>query len=238
MSSLRASRVVEDYLARIWKNEEWGDTTTTAGLASSVGVTPSTVSATLKKLARDGHIDYAPYGSVTLTDAGRRIAVQVVRRHRILEAYLVDALGLGWHEVHQEADALEHAVSEAVLERMMDVLGQPDRDPHGDPIPDSSGRVEAPRPRRLSILGVGESGVVDRVSDRQPELLPYLHDRGLVRGTRVEVVWRSDATGLLGVRRVVALPVADPALAAVEVAGGAPYDIPLAVATAVGVCQP
>ncbi|MGO3886005.1 MAG: metal-dependent transcriptional regulator, partial [Mycetocola sp.] len=200
MNDNRASRVVEDYLARIWKAEEWGDTATTAALASSIGVTASTVSATLKKLARDGHIIYEPYGAITLSDSGRSIAVQVVRRHRILEAYLVNALGLSWDEVHHEADALEHSVSERVLERMMAVIGNPDRDPHGDPIPDHSGRVTAEQPRRLSTVAAGESAVVDRVSDRESALLPYLHQRGLTPGVLITITSRSEATGVISIR--------------------------------------
>lgn len=197
MSDQQVSRVVEDYVARIWKAEEWGDTPSTRDLAVSVGVTPSTVSATLKKLARDGFIDYEPYGAVSLTGAGRAIAVQVVRRHRIVETYLVQALGMTWDEVHHEADALEHAISDTVLARMMDVLGHPDRDPHGDPIPATDGTVTAAPPVRLAEVPVGALVVIDRVSDREPELLRHVAARDLELGQTVRVLSVDDRTGLV-----------------------------------------
>lgn len=120
------TRVVEDYVTLIWKAHEWpGGTPTTSDLAAQLGVTPSTVSANLKKLARDGFIDYEPYGSINLTETGQAIAVEIVRRHRILETYLVRELGVAWDQVHDEADRLEHAVSDLVLDRMAEALGHP-----------------------------------------------------------------------------------------------------------------
>jgi DtxR family Mn-dependent transcriptional regulator len=200
----RATRVVEDYVARIWKAEEWGDTASTTELAASVGVTSSTVSATLKKLARDGFIHYEPYGAVSLTDAGRQVAQQVVRRHRILETYLVEQLGMSWDEVHEEADALEHSVSTVVLERMMEKLGQPTRDPHGDPIPaagdsdpDREPATAPQRPTRLSSLEVGDRAIIDRFSDRDPELLRHFVDRDLRLGQQIVVASSTAATGLI-----------------------------------------
>ena len=113
------TRMVEDYVTLIWKAYEWpGGRPATTEMAEQLGVTASTVSANLKKLARDGYIDYEPYGQIVLTDVGRQIAVEIVRRHRIVESYLVEALGLTWDQVHDEADRLEHAVSDLVLERM------------------------------------------------------------------------------------------------------------------------
>lgn len=162
MGSERVGRVAEDYLTLIWKAEEWpDDPATTTGIAARVGVNASTVSANLKKLARDGLIDYEAYGSVALTDAGRAIAVAVVRRHRILETYLAERLGYTWDEVHDEADHLEHAVSDTLLARMDEELGHPQVDPHGDPIPAEDGTVapiDAVPLRDCPTGGVGDRG--------------------------------------------------------------------------------
>mgnify|MGYP002754893431 CR=1 FL=1 len=135
------TRVTEDYLALIWKACEWPDDgrrPNTTDLAAALGVTPSTVSASLKRLAREGMIKYRPYGNIELTEEGERIGRAVVRRHRIIETYLVTSLGMPWDQVHDEADRLEHAASEELVDRMDEVLGHPDADPHGDPIPRSS----------------------------------------------------------------------------------------------------
>ena len=138
------SPVFEDYLTAVFKSEEWDDTATTSDLSALLGVTASTVSATLKKLSREGHIDYEPYGRFSLTDSGHAIAVGVLRRRRIIETYLAEALGLSPDEVHGEADLLEHAVSARVLERMSAAVGNPSFDPHGDPIPGPDGQMPSP----------------------------------------------------------------------------------------------
>jgi DtxR family Mn-dependent transcriptional regulator len=181
-SSARASAATEDYLAAVWKTEEWGASATTGHIALTVGVTASTVSANLRRLARDGLLDYEPYGSIALTDAGRRVAVDVVRRHRIVETYLVERLGLAWDEVHDEADALEHAVSDLVLGRMDAILGHPTRDPHGDAIPGVDGSTPARGAVALDVLPVGVDATVVRIDDREPEILRYLADRGVQVG--------------------------------------------------------
>src|SRR5665647_872366 len=124
MGSPHASPMVEDYLSIIWKAREWpGGSVSTNEIAATQEVTPSSVSANLKKLARDGLIEYQPYGRIGLTPAGADIAVAVVRRHRVLETYLVERLGFGLDQVHEQADALEHAVSDLVVDRMHEVLG-------------------------------------------------------------------------------------------------------------------
>lgn len=195
------TRMVEDYVTLIWKAYEWpGGRPATTEMAEQLGVTASTVSANLKKLARDGYIDYEPYGQIVLTDVGRQIAVEIVRRHRIVETYLVEALGLTWDQVHDEADRLEHAVSDLVLERMNAALGDPDRDPHGDPIPDVDGRTAQFPSRRLEESEPGAEVEVVRVSDRSPELLRYLTDRGIVIGTRLQVRSVSAAASSITVR--------------------------------------
>lgn len=188
MHHAHVTRVVEDYVTRIWKAFEWPDgAPTTTDLATQLGVTPSTVSATLKKLARDGFIVYEPYGTIELTKAGGKIAVGIVRRHRILETYLHERLGMPWDEVHVEADRLEHAVSEAVLARMEDALGHPASDPHGDPIPDIDGNVLPDRSRALADARPGDEVRVTRVSDRSPEILRHLDGLGIAIGTELRV---------------------------------------------------
>lgn len=194
------TRMVEDYVTLIWKAYEWpGGRPTNTEMAEQLAVTASTVSANLKKLARDGYIDYEPYGQIVLTDAGREIAVTIVRRHRIVETYLVEALGLSWDQVHEEADRLEHAVSDLVLERMNAVLGDPDRDPHGDPIPDTQGQMTSVPSRRLEETTPGVEVEVVRVSDRSPELLRFLTERGIVIGARLTVRTVSSAASSIAV---------------------------------------
>ena len=194
------TRMVEDYVTLIWKAYEWpGGRPATTEMAEQLGVTASTVSANLKKLARDGYIDYEPYGQIVLTDVGRQIAVEIVRRHRIVESYLVEALGLTWDQVHDEADRLEHAVSDLVLERMNAALGNPERDPHGDPIPDVDGHTAEFPSRRLQETVPGVEVEVVRVSDRSPELLRYLTERGIVIGTKLQVRSISSAASAIAV---------------------------------------
>lgn len=194
------TRMVEDYVTLIWKAYEWpGGRPATTEMAEQLGVTASTVSANLKKLARDGYIDYEPYGSIVLTETGREIAVAIVRRHRIVETYLVEALGLSWDQVHDEADRLEHAVSDLVLERMNAVLGHPERDPHGDPIPDTQGHTSPVPSRRLEETTPGVEVDVVRVSDRSPELLRYLTERGIVIGTHLTVTSVSSAASSIAI---------------------------------------
>ncbi len=182
----------------IWKASEWphGQATTT-GLADRLGVTPSTVSANLKKLTRDGLITYRPYGPIRLTEAGEALAVTVVRRHRLIETYLVNCLGLRWDQVHHEADLLEHAVSDLVLARMDEALGHPERDPHGDPIPQPDGTVPPTEAAPLTALPPGKSARVMRVSDRHPEVLRYLSTLNITVGTPITVLEHLPAAGIV-----------------------------------------
>nr|WP_225984015.1 metal-dependent transcriptional regulator [Epidermidibacterium keratini] len=194
----RVTRMVEDYVTLIWKAVEWpGGTPSTTDLADQLGVTASTVSANLKKLARDGYIEYEPYGRIELTDTGREVAIEIVRRHRILETYLVEQLGLSWDQVHDEADRLEHAVSDLVLERMDAVLGHPRKDPHGDPIPDSDGITVRDDSLPLSDIDPDTTVEVARISDRSPDVLRYLEKRGIAVGSQVRVVEVSRAASAL-----------------------------------------
>lgn len=182
------SNVVEDYLTALFRAEEWDEEPTTGKLAEVIGVTASTVSATLKKLNLEGFVNYRPYGDIELTPAGRDIAINVIRRRRIIETYLSEKLGLGAHELHGEADLLEHAVSPRVLEKMFQAVGYPTLDPHGDPIPTESGEMTINYGLMLLELKAGASATVTRVRDGNPSVVRYLTGVGITVGTTVTVV--------------------------------------------------
>lgn len=197
------TRVAEDYLALIWKAGEWPDDDrrpTTSDLAAALGVTLSTVSANLKRLAREQLIDYEPYGAIELTEEGERIALEVVRRHRIIETFLVEHLGVPWDEVHDEADRLEHAASDGLIARMDALLGHPEADPHGDPIPRQGSREPVPAVL-LTACASGQEVRVMRVSDTNPDILRFLSERGIGLGTELRVTASMSTTGLMRVGR-------------------------------------
>lgn len=194
--------VAEDYLKVVWSAQEWGpQPVTTTMLARRLGVAPSTVSETVRRLADAGLLEHAPYGAVGLTEQGRRHAVAVVRRHRLIETFLVQVLGYGWDEVHDEAEVLEHAVSDTFLERIDALLGHPLVDPHGDPIPSADGVVPTTPGALIAALPDGSCGTVARVYDDRPELLQYLAERGIALGGHVRVLQRMHGAGILRVER-------------------------------------
>lgn len=202
MSTPARGTMTEDYLKVIWKAHEWSDQgITTNEIASALGVAASSVSGNLSKLSREGYLDYEPYGRILLSPRGEEIAVQMVRRHRIIETYLVEIHGYGWDEVHAEAEVLEHAVSDRLLQLWDDDLGNPLQDPHGDQIPRKDGTVVRPDGRRLHELSVGEATVVLRISDHDPELLRYLAELGIVIGTSLRVEAKRDFAGSMTVAR-------------------------------------
>lgn len=193
--------VAQDYLKVVWSSQEWSDEpVTTKHLAERLGVGPSTVSETVRRLCDQGLLDHARYGSVQLTETGRAHAVEIVRRHRLIETFLVSTLGYGWDEVHDEAEVLEHAVSARMIERVDALLGHPERDPHGDPIPTADGRVRRVEARLLAHGDVGDRGVVSRISDADPHVLRSLADRGIDLDVVIEIVARHEETGVLTVR--------------------------------------
>ncbi|WP_405491977.1 metal-dependent transcriptional regulator [Nocardia sp. NBC_00511] len=196
------SSVAQDYLKVIWTAQEWSpqEKVSTKLLAEKIGVSASTVSEAVRKLADQGLVEHARYGSITLTDDGRRAAIAMVRRHRLIETFLVNELGYGWDEVHDEAEVLEHAVSETLVERIDAKLGHPDRDPHGDPIPSVDGAVPTPPAKQLSDFGAGESGRVARISDSDPAMLRYFDSLGITLDIPIAVVERRDFAGTIAVR--------------------------------------
>jgi DtxR family Mn-dependent transcriptional regulator len=180
--------VIENYLKTIYAHTEWqGDAITPSVLAERLGLAPSTVTEMVKKLAASGLVTHVRYGAITLTDAGRAEAVAVVRRHRLTETWLVREMGYSWDEVHDEAEVLEHAISDRLLESIDARLGHPDRDPHGDPIPASDGSVRREAAIVVGAAEPGHVGVVLRISDRDPELLRSLEASGIDIGTTVSV---------------------------------------------------
>jgi len=171
----------EDYVKTIYSHTEWQpEPISPSALAARLGLAPSSVTEMVKKLAAAGLVEHVPYGAVTLTAAGRRLALSMLRRHRLIETWLVEAFGYGWDEVHEEAEVLEHAVSDRLLEAIDEQLGRPVRDPHGDPIPMADGRVIQPEAVLLGDAAEGAVGRVVRISDRDPALLRRLEAEGIV----------------------------------------------------------
>lgn len=180
--------VVEDYLKTIYAHTEWqADAITPSVLAARLGLAPSTVTEMVKKLAAQGLVTHVRYGAISLTEAGTAQAVAVVRRHRLVETWLVQEMGYGWDSVHDEAEVLEHAISDRLLASIDERLGHPERDPHGDPIPAADGSVRRERAVLLGDARNGHTGTVLRISDRDPSLLRELEASGIDVGTTVSV---------------------------------------------------
>jgi DtxR family transcriptional regulator, Mn-dependent transcriptional regulator len=192
--------VAQDYLKVIWNAQEWSlEKVSTKMLAEKLGVSASTASESIRKLAEQGLVDHEKYGAVTLTESGRRAALAMVRRHRLLEAFLVKELGYSWDEVHDEAEVLEHAVSDRLVARIDAKLGFPQRDPHGDPIPGSDGQVPTPPARQLWSCDDGDAGTVARISDADPEMLRYFDSIGISLDSRLRVLTRREFAGMISV---------------------------------------
>lgn len=179
----------QDYLKMIWSATEWSESPiTVSAMAERMGVKPSTVSDGIRRLAKQGLVTHAPYGSIELTVAGREHAVEMVRRHRLLETFLVKVLGYGWDEVHDEAEVLEHAVSDTMIRRIDELLEHPTRDPHGDPIPPPGGRPNPPTGIRLAAVDPELPVTITRISDSDPDMLRYFTELGLAPDTRLTVL--------------------------------------------------
>jgi DtxR family Mn-dependent transcriptional regulator len=197
----RVSPAVEDYLKAIYTLQQEHGQVSTSLLAEHLGFKPASVTGMLKSLADLHLVEYTRYHGVALTPAGEKIALEVVRHHRLIELYLVEALGYSWDEVHDEAEALEHVISEKLEARIAARLGHPTVDPHGDPIPTVEGTVpDGAHDRSLGALAVGEGGVIARVVDQNPDRLRYLADLGLVPGATVTVAASAPFDGPVSVR--------------------------------------
>ena len=195
----RPSEAIENYAKAIYALELRGVVTNNA-LAERLGVTPASASSMVKKLDELGLVTHVPYRGVKLTSGGRRVALEVLRHHRLLELYLAESLGVPWDRVHDEAEILEHVLSEELEELIAAKLGNPTHDPHGDPIPNAALEIEEQPTIALSALATGSAGVFVRVSDSDPNMLRYLADLGITPGDRFEVVDRQPFGGPLFAR--------------------------------------
>ena len=205
MAKLRSvepvTSAVEDYAKAIYALERRGEgTVSTNALAERLGVSAASASSMVKKLDSLGLVTHVPYRGVQLTPAGAKVALEVIRHHRLLERYLAEELGVPWDRVHDEAEVLEHVLSEELEELIAAKLGHPTRDPHGDPIPTADLVIDEPETLALHECPPGASGTFVRVSDSEPEMLRYLAARGISPGDRFEVVERQPFDGPLFAR--------------------------------------
>jgi len=194
------SRSVEDYLKVIYSLSAQGTAASTSDIASALDVQPASVSGMIKRLAESGYLKHVPYRGVRLTPAGTREALRIIRRHRILETYLSERLGYSWDDVHEEAERLEHAASDELIDRMAAALENPRHDPHGAPIPTRSGDVETTEHPRLSEVEAGRSVQIRAVRDDDSDRLRYMESRGLLPGVLLAIASRAPFNGPLTVR--------------------------------------
>lgn len=196
------SSTVENYLKAIFHLAETildGDLVSVGKVAEHLSLTPGTATTMMKQLERSGFIDYEPRKGVKLTKSGHAAAVQVLRRHRLIELFLVEVMKLDWSEVHEEAEILEHALSDRLIERIDEMLGRPSHDPHGDPIPDARGVLASDPLRELGQCPPGRYRLV-RVSKDETSLLQWLHHQELTPGAEFEITARDDLAGILTIR--------------------------------------
>jgi DtxR family Mn-dependent transcriptional regulator len=195
------SSAVEDYAKAIYSLERrGGEAVSTNAIAERLGVTPASASGMVKRLGELGLVRHEPYHGVSLTEGGRRVALEVIRHHRLLELYLVESLGVPWDRVHAEAEVLEHVLSEELEELIAVKLGNPKRDPHGDPIPTRELTIEEAPTESLQALEAGSCGTFTRVSDSDPDMLRFLAERGIAPGEQFEVIDKHPFDGPLFVR--------------------------------------
>lgn len=204
MTSIRAlptlTAPVEDYLKVIFELEAGDGVAGTNEIAAELGVAPASVSGMVRRLAEHGLITHERYRGVHLTKAGRRAALRTIRRHRVIEAYLTRALGYPWDLVHDEAERLEHAASDELIDRMAAAIGEPTTDPHGAPIPTREGTLDEPELLPLAAVEVGVRVRVRRVGDRDAEQLRYLAELGIMPGRQIEVLSRAPFEGPISLR--------------------------------------
>jgi DtxR family Mn-dependent transcriptional regulator len=214
-SKEKVTAPVEDYLKAIYELERAHGAAGTADIAQRLAIAPASVSGMVKRLADQGLLDHERYRGVRLTEDGRRVALRTLRRHRLIEAYLTRALGYPWDLVHEEAERLEHAASDALVDRMAAAIGEPTVDPHGAPIPTRDGRIDERVLQSLAQLAPNRSGRIERVSDDDGPRLRYLAELGLVPGAEVTVVSRAPFGGPITVRAGERTSTIGPTLAAV-----------------------
>ena len=206
---------IEDYLKAVYKLEEQsgGPPVSTGAVADAMEVSSASASNMIKRLDELGFLSYEAYEGATLTDPGRTVALEVIRHHRLLELYLKEVMGFSWDEIHEEAEILEHHISERFEDRIEEMRGHPERDPHGHPIPARDGTVDEIPTRSLADLTEGDAAHIDHIADEDGELLDLLEQRGLLPGATVEVVTTRPLDGLLvvavdGAEQLIGEPVA------------------------------
>ncbi len=211
-------QAIEDYLKTVYMLEQEESPVSTSRIAITRNVRPGSATSMIQRLHKLNLVHYEKHRGVTLTDSGRVIALEVVRHHRLVELYLIKALGFSWDEVHEQADILEHVISEKLEERIAAALNNPEFDPHGDPIPSKEGHIVETKNERLTALSVGTSAIVSRIpDDADSDLLRYLGELGLIPGNEIEVIELAPFDGPLsvmvgGVTRIIGFKVADSVL--------------------------
>ena len=194
------SHAMEDYIKVLYELQESGEPAANSTIAEWLGIAPASVTDMVKRLSKLALVNHAPYYGVNLTPRGEKLALKLVRHHRLAELFLKEVLGVPWERVHGEAHRLEHAISEDVADRMAALLDDPRRDPHGRPIPSKNGRVDRRKFKKLSEIQSGKTAIVASVDDEDPDLLGYLGAVGLHPDARVEVLGREPMGGPLRIR--------------------------------------
>lgn len=194
------TQAMEDYLKTIYRLQKKGDKVSTSAIAEQMGVSASSVTSMVRKLTSMGLLNHTSYQGVELTEGGVKIAREIIRHHRLLELYLVEIMGFTWDKVHDEADKLEHVISEEFEEKMNEALGNPTTDPHGHVIPTKEGDLKEVPYHTLAEVDPGSFVTVRQVSDETPEMLRYLADLGLMPGSRLQVVTKAPFNGPLRLR--------------------------------------
>ncbi|HOU39752.1 MAG TPA: metal-dependent transcriptional regulator [Promineifilum sp.] len=198
--SLAPSAAMREYLAEIYRLQEDSPTVSTTSLADRLNVSPPAIPRMLKRLQSVGFVKHVPYQGVELTERGREEALREIRRHRLLEVFLVNVMGFTWDETHEHADDLSAGLNDRLTERMAEMTGQPTRCPHGEPIPDRDGRLPEVNDICIVNLSVGHRGAVSRVRTHEPEKLRYFASLGLTPGTAIEIVGRAPFNGPMRLR--------------------------------------
>lgn len=191
------SQAVEDYLKSIFKLQQEHEGVSTTRLADAMDVSSASATNMIKRLAKMGLVDYQSYKGAKLTDAGRKIALEIIRHHRLLELYLLEVMGYSWDEVHDEAEKLEHHISEQFEDKIAELLGDPTHDPHGDPIPTKDGIMPKVKEQPLNQAEESYTYLIGRVKDQDPERLRYLEKEGLLPGVKLTVHKKAPFNGPL-----------------------------------------
>ena len=194
------SQAIEDYLKVIYKLQQHAEAVSTSDIARAMNVSSASVTNMVKRLSQMGLLQYESYRGVSVTETGEKVALEIIRHHRLLELYLREVMGYPWDKAHEEAEHLEHHISEEFEQKLDELLGFPTRDPHGDPIPTREGEIASVTMNQLADVEPGRPVVIQRVSSADPEMLSYLEEMGLLPGTSVEIVDKAPFHGPITLR--------------------------------------